>query len=187
MDYLMDGLMDSTIVDQFDGIAFPAASINGKRFQFIRKYEHAESINDDSIIPVLLVTTPQMYYQGRILYKGKYQDLKSFLVTNKRSHKRVKFFVTPDVNQIQGNYLGTLTYKVNIDSLAIHDPYGFIADEINQIVKLLYYKKQSGHYYSFTIDDKPFFFVPQTITTIDHGAILRRLLHTYSIRSCHFA
>lgn len=134
-----------------------------------------------------MVTTPQMYYNGRILYKGKYQDLKSFLVTNKRSSKVVKYFVVPDANSIQGNYLGTLTYKVNIDSFGVHDPYGFIADEINQIVKLLYWSKHCGHYYSFNVDGHPLHFVPQSITPIDTGAILRRLLHTYSIRSCHFA
>lgn len=186
IEYLVDGDSDSTSVDWYDGVAFPAASINGKRFQFIRKYEDVETITDNSIIPVLLVTTPEMYMNGRILYKGKYQDLKTFLITDKRSSSKIRFFVVPQVKTIQGNFLGTLTYNISIDYISQYDPYGFIADEINQIIKLLYYKKRSGNYYHFDVEGKQFFFVPNTITPIDSGAILNRIYHTYSVRACHF-
>jgi len=187
IDYLIDGKIDSTIVDWFDGIAFPASAINNKRFQFIKKYEQVESIDDDSIIPVLLVTTPQMYFTGKILYKDKYQDLKTMLVTDKRTTIPINYYVIPNIQSINGNHLGTLNYNLTIDAIANKDPYGFISDEINQIVKLLYYKKRSGDYYSFSVDNKPFFFVPNLINIIDNGAIMKRIQQSYSIRSCHFA
>ena len=187
IDYLINGKIDSTVVDWFDGIAFPAMAINNKRFQFIRKYEQVETINDDTIIPVLLVTAPQMYFTGKILYKDRYQDLKTMLVSDKRTTKAIHYYVIPYANTINGNHLGSIIYNVNIDAMANIDIYGFISDEINQIIKLLYYKQKCGNYYSFSVDSKPFFFVPNSITNIDTGAILKRTLQTYSIRSCHFA
>lgn len=113
LDYLVDGKVDGTVADQFNSISFPSSYINNKSFKFIRKYEEIESINDDNIIPILIVTIPDKYKKGQVLYKGKFIDLKTLLVSDEYT-KRCNFFIVPRTDLLNGNRLGTLNYIVDV-------------------------------------------------------------------------
>jgi hypothetical protein len=61
--------------------------------------EDTESV-DSTTIPVLIITIPDKYQEGKILYKGTFIDLKTLLLTNTIA-KPVNFFVVPKVLGLQ--------------------------------------------------------------------------------------
>lgn len=187
--YLTDGKIDNTIVDWYDGSGFPANAINNKSFQFITKYEDAKDITDPNIIPVLLVTLPEKYWEGEVLYKGNLTALKDLLVTSiVEEEDRVNFFVVPQISLLTGNHLGSVTYDILVDYNSDYDVYGAVADEVSQIIKLMYYKKRSGDYYNMkTTDGRPLFFMPTSIEAIRNDAILGRIKHKYIVKGCNFS
>lgn len=187
IDYLIDGKLDSTVVEQFDGVKFPSVYIANKSFQFIRKYDQIDSITDPNIIPVHLVTLTDKYKKGNILYKNSFIDLKTLLISDEYQ-KKCNFYVVPRVDLLNGNRAGTLKYTVDVDYNSDFDIYGYIAAEISELLKLLYYRKVSGDFHYMTLpDDRKIFFVPESINKIANGAILGRIKHSFNIRGCHFA
>lgn len=187
MDYLIDGKIDSTVVEWYDTTtgAFPSTYITGQSFKFLRKFEQIDTITDPHIIPVLLVTIPDKYKEGTIMKNNTFIDLKQLLVSDTITNK-FNFFVVPFIESLLGNVKGTLQYVVNVDYNSDYDVYGYIADEISELIKLMYYKK-SGNYYTLTIaDNRKFFFVPATIEQFSNGAILGRIKHRFNIRGCNF-
>ncbi len=141
LNYLIDGVLDGVVSPHFDGTTFPAITIVGRRFQFIRKYEDVELITDPAIIPVLVITAPDQYYKGKVIYKGTFTDLKSILINSEPEGdlpQKINFYVIPKCDSITGNIMGSLTYSLDIDYVADFDVYGFIADEVSSIVKRMY-------------------------------------------------
>lgn len=187
INYLTTGQIDSTTVDLFDGDNFISESINNKKFRFVRKQEHAEEINDNSIIPVLIIATPNQYFQSKILYKDKYVDLKTLVATDKISSTHINLYIAPTISNISGNIMGQLTYNISIDYMSTFDPYGFIAEEISLIIKKLYQRQQCGQYYNIKTDTNHMFFVPSNINYVDSGSVIKRILHVYTVRACNFA
>jgi hypothetical protein len=147
MDYLLDGKMDGTQVDWFYDNAFPSTYILGKSYRFYRKFEDTEHISDSTTIPVLIVTIPDKYKEGKVMHNGTFIDLKTLLLSDTVANP-VNFFVVPQITNLEGNHLGTLKYVVDVDYNSDFDMYGYIGDEISQIIKLLYYRKRAGDFYS---------------------------------------
>jgi len=136
---------------------------------------------------VVLITTPTMYLDGKILYKNQYQSLKTLLMTDTLSNKPpVKYFVVPYVQSFQGNRLGSIQYLTLIDSIKNSDPFLFISNEISQIIKKLYYKTMGKHHHiQINDENKGLWFVPKSIQNVDTGATIHRIQHSYNIRSCY--
>lgn len=190
LDYLIEGLMDGTEVDQFMNGTFPSTYILGKSYKFYRKFEDTIGITDATVIPVLVVTIPDKYKEGKLLTRGTFIDLKTLLLNENPSNPHpVNFFVVPQITGLNGNHLGTMNYVVDVDYNSDFDFYGYIGDEISQIIKMLYYRKRSGDFYNLALSDaRKIFFVPEGIDEIKNGgAILGRIKHRFNLRGCNFA
>lgn len=186
IEYIFNGTIYNEIVPQFNN-GFNCIEIKNKKVVFIRKQEDVESITDNTIIPVLFITTANMYMDGKILYKNKFQDLNTLYATDKLTTKRINFFLIPETKEIIGNAQGQLRYIVNIDYIKEYDPYTIIAEEINRIIKKFYQLEPCGNYHQAEDSGKKLFFVPKAITPIvDSKAEIARIRHDIVIRSCYF-
>jgi hypothetical protein len=139
MDYLIDGKLNGVVVDWYDTTngTFPSITLANQSFKFIRKIEQADSITDPNILPVLLVTIPDKYKEGTIMKNNTFIDLKQQLVSPSLNNK-THFFVVPYIGNLIGNYAGKLQLIIDLDYDSDFDVYGYIADEISSLIKLMY-------------------------------------------------
>jgi hypothetical protein len=188
--YLIEGIHEGAPADGFDGIAFDSTAITNIKYQFIRRYEQAESINDPNTLPVLVVTQPDMYLNGKILYRGQFVDLRTVLIKEKTSNDeligKIKFFVIPHLTGIQGSNLGSINYDLKVDFVADFDTYGFMSKEIDSILKRHYFKKFKGDYYYINGPDNysNLFFIPTNSRVLNQASLLNRIAQSYRIRFC---
>lgn len=184
IDYLIEGKIDNTAVDWFDSTTgtFPSTYLSGKKFKFLRKIEQVDPINDDSIIPVLLITIPDKYKEGFVMKNNTFIDLKQVIVSPATVNK-LHFFVIPYIGTLTGSFLGTLRYIIDVDYETDYDVYGYIADEISELLKLMYWKALYPHQLT-TSTNRKLFFVPNNIQQLSNGTILSRIKHFIDIRGC---
>lgn len=189
LNYLVDGLHEGGTALNFDGTAFDSTAINNLQYQFIRKYEQVNTITDKNIIPVLIITQPDQYLKGRVLYKGNYVDLKSILINERDTStgeliKKINFYIIPHMVAVNGNNLGSIVYDLKIDYMGDFDTYGFMSKEIDGIVKQHYFKKHRGDYYNIATPTSSLFFVPTNERFLNQGSLLNRIAQTFNIRFC---
>ena len=188
LNYLINGEHEGDVALGFNGTTFDSTTINNLKYQFIRKYEQVESITDSNIIPVLVITQPDQYLKGRVLYKGNFVDLKSILIRDVDSTgtpiKKINFYIIPQLAGVNGNNLGSIVYDLKIDYLTDFDTYGFMSKEIDSIVKLHYFKKHRGDYYNIATPTTSLFFVPVNERFLNQGSLLNRIAQTFNVRFC---
>lgn len=185
--YLLNGEINNNTVPQYINGKFPCNKINNKSFQFIKKQEDIDVVNLNTTIPVLIITTPDIYMEGKVIYQDKFVDLKTMILTELRTAKKINFFIIPQIINVIGSYINDITYYVNIDYVKEYDPYNFIADELNQLIRKLYFKETCGDYYYYEEEYRKFQFVPKTTLNINTpGAIISRIRQDFIIKSCNF-
>ena len=188
LNYLIEGNHEGGTALNFNGTSFDSTTINNLKYQFIRKYEQVDSITDKNIIPVLIITQPDQYLKGRILYKGNFIDLKSILINENDSTglpiKKINFYIIPQLVGVNGNNLGSIVYDLKIDYMADFDTYGFMSKEIDSIVKQHYFKKHRGDYYNIITPTSNLFYVPTNERFLNQGSLLNRIAQTFNIRFC---
>jgi hypothetical protein len=188
--YLIDGIHEGSPATGFDGIAFDSTAITNIKYQFIRKYEQAELITNPNILPVLVITQPDMYLNGKILYRGQFVDLRTVLIKEKTSNDdligKIKFFVIPQLVGIQGSNLGSINYDLKVDYMTDFDTYGFMSKEIDSILKRHYFKRFKGDYYWIhgPYNNSNLFFVPTVARVLNQSSLLNRIAQSYKIRFC---
>lgn len=188
LNYLITGIHEDGTAVSFNGVGFDSTAINNLKYQFIRKYEQVNSITDKNTIPILIITQPDQYLKGRVLYKGNYVDLKSILIQDKDSTgepiKKINFYIVPQLMGVNGNNLGSIIYDLKIDYLGDFDVFGFMSKEIDGIVKQHYFKKHRGDYYNITTPTTSLFFVPTNERFLNQGSLLNRIAQTFNVRFC---
>lgn len=151
LDYTVNGIHLGQTALGFDGVSYDSTVINTMKYQFIRKYEQVNTITDSKIIPVLIVTQPEQYLKGRILYNAKFVDLRTLLIKEEDGAgvkiKKINFFVIPQLAGLIGGNLGRITYDLKIDYVTEVDTYGFMSKEIDSILKRHYFRPSYGQYH----------------------------------------
>ena len=150
--YLIDGQHLGNTVSIYNNGMFDSTVMVGAKYKFLTKYEDAANITDKNIIPVLLITYPDQYLQGRILYNNQFVDIKTLLIKEENTTgaiiPKINFFIIPHFVQINEGNLGDIWYDLKIDYVTDYDTYGFMSKEIDSILKLHYYRKYPGEYHS---------------------------------------
>lgn len=185
IDYLVNGQMLGETVDWFDNGVFPSDFINDRSFQFVTRWEDADTL-PENIIPILIVTLPDKWKDGEVMVNGKLTDIKTLLVSEEE--RRLGFFLVVHEGMTTGNIKGNMQVTIDIDYDTDVDIYGYIAREISTLIKMLYWKARSGDFHWLEDDQqKKLFFVPSSIAYIaDRNSILGRITHRIDIKSCNF-
>jgi len=85
--FLIEGLNEGIIDYLYNGYSFDSTEITNLKYKFITKYEESSDMTDSNIIPILLITQPEQYFKGRILYNKQLIDLKTVLIKNQNIPK----------------------------------------------------------------------------------------------------
>ena len=191
LDYTVKGIHEGLTAPGFNGISFDSTAITNMKYQFIKKYESVDSITDKNIIPVLVISHPEQYLKGKILYKGQFIDLKSILIKDQTATstgpfiKKINFYIVPQLLGITGHNLGSLQYDLKVDYVTDYDIYGFISKEINSILEHHYFKPNCGEFFNLTSPTKGnLFFVPTQGRFINQDSILNRIAQSFDIKFC---
>jgi len=188
-DYLIDGKHLDDTAPGFNGVSFDSTAIKNIKYQFIRKYDQVNSITDSNIIPVLVVAQPDQYLLGKIFYRGKFNDLRTILITEKdiddRAIKKINFFIIPQLMGLTGHNMGSINFDLKIDWVSEYDTYGFMSKEIDGILKKHYFRPNCGEFH--IIDTHTYgnlYFVPTQSRYINQQSVLNRIAQTFNIRFC---
>lgn len=110
--YLIDGQHLGNTVSIYNNGMFDSTVMVGVKYKFLTKYEDAANITDKNIIPVLLITYPDQYLQGRILYNNQFVDIKTLLIKEENTTgviiPKINFFIIPHFIQINEGNLGDI-------------------------------------------------------------------------------
>ncbi len=188
IEYLINGIHMSNIAPAYNTTthAFNSTNVAHQQFKFIRKYEDVNSMTDSTIVPVLLVTQPDQFHAGKILYSGKFVDLKSILI-NEDPIKKIQFYVVPTVTGIVGgSTLGDVEFDLRVYYVCDYDIYGFMSKDIDNILMNHYYKPTHGDYYGVHTPITQLWFKPtsQELPVPNSDSILNRIVQKYQIKYC---
>jgi hypothetical protein len=188
IEYLINGVHMSNIATNYSTISqsFGSTNITNQRFKFIRKYEDVNTINDSTTVPVLLVTQPDMFHKGQILFNNKFIDLKSILISDSPTRK-IQFYVVPTVTGIVGgSTLGDVEFDLRVYYVCDYDIYGFMSKEIDNILMNHYYKPTHGDYYGVNTPITQLWFKPtnQELPVPNNDSILNRIVQKHQIKYC---
>ena len=152
IDYTVRGNHEGGTAQNFDTTdsTFISQHLNNVKFKFFRRYEQITNL-PDNITPILLVTATEQFLKGRVLYKGKFRDIRSILLTDSPDPNpnvpKANFFVVPILKGTGEQALGNMSYEVRIYYNVDYDVYGFLSKEIDQILTNHYYKSCRGDHF----------------------------------------
>lgn len=186
--YLINGIQeDSTAISQ-NGTSFDSTVINNIKYQFIINIEDVSNISDPSIIPVLLVTYPDQYLNGRLLFNNQFIDMRTMLVKTENTTgielPKINFFIIPHIFKINEGNFGSIFFDLKLDYVTDFDTYGFMSKEIDSILKNHYYRPCCGKYHSVKSSHTELFFIPETQRILNQESIINRISQIFNIRFC---
>lgn len=185
--YLIKGIHLDTTAISFNGDSFDSTVINGLKYKFILKYEDAANITERNIIPVLLITTPDQYFKGKILYKGQFVDITTLLIKQQNTTEvipKINFFVIPHIIQIDKGNFGSIFFDLKIDYVTDFDTYGIMSKEIDSLLKLHYFRTCPGEHHYITSQHTNLYFLPKSERVLNQDSLLNRLSQLFDIRFC---
>lgn len=151
-------------------------------------YDEVTNITDSNTIPVLLVTYPEQYLNGRLLYKNQFVDMRSLLVKDANSTgvtiPKINFYIIPHILEVEKGNMGSILYDVKIDYVTDFDTYGFMSKEIDSILKLHYYRKFPGEFHSVKSTHTNLYFIPEKERFLNQESIINRIAQLFNIRFC---
>ena len=147
-------------------------------------------ILNPNVIPVLIISTPEIYFKGLIPYKGQLLSLRHILdkVDSTSSLPKINLFIIPTVEMHEGQFMGSGLLSIYVDYNTYYDIYGLQGKDLAEVINYKYYQRTKGEFFyldgteTLTNRNYRIFFIPKNVDIIYDKTILNRVKYTYTIR-----
>lgn len=141
-----NGMFNSIIHNLGPFKVYKSPFIDNTYYKFYSSYDNyfddysnfQELFDSSNIIPILIISYPEIYKTGNILFRNKSVSIREVLSGEANEIPNINMFVFLDIEYLRGQFFGYGEFNINVDTNVDWDIYGLYSKDVLSLVSTIF-------------------------------------------------